>query len=71
MYNLAKSEIVDGQEVSLLPAKEEITLGKDLQEVTYYYTKQAKVIVESTPPLRKSRTFLSPASFLIFSRISS
>ena len=45
MYDLARSELVDGKEVSLLPESEEIELAKELQEVTYYYRRQAKVIV--------------------------
>ncbi len=45
LYDLARSELVDGKEVSLLPESEEIELLKDLQEVTYYYRRQAKVIV--------------------------
>jgi uncharacterized repeat protein (TIGR01451 family) len=46
MYDLARTQIVDGNEVSLLPVSEEIELAKELQEVTYYYRRQAKVIVE-------------------------
>ncbi len=46
LYDLARSELVDGKEVSLLPESEDIELLKDLQEVTYYYRRKAKVIVE-------------------------